>query len=90
MHPRDRLKYKTKNRKNIQNVLNAYEDERLAKNSDVQFIKKVLLHLRDRLARKTQNEVEFIKKVPLHPHDILKHKTKKKKKYTKRFQCLQR
>ena len=75
MHPRDRLKHKTKNRKNIQNVFNAYEDEKLAKKFDVQFIKKVPLHPRDRLARKTQNEVKFIKKVPQHPCNRLTCKT---------------
>ena len=39
----------------------------------------VLLHLRNRLARKTQNAVVFIKKVHLHPRDRLKHKTKNRK-----------
>ena len=81
---RDRIKQETKNRKNIQNVFRAYEDDMLArktKNSnEVEFVKQVPQDPHDRLARKTKNssEVEFIKQVPQHLPNRLAHKMRKK------------
>ena len=49
---------------------------------DVQFIKQVPMHPRDRLERGTKNahrdddDVEFIKQVPMHPRDRLERATK--------------
>ena len=48
---------------------------------DVQFIKQVPMHPRDRLARVTKNaqgdyDVKFIKQVPAHPRDRLRRQTK--------------
>ena len=46
---------------------------------EVQFIKQIPLHPRDRLARATKDEqtdgdVKFIKQVPAHPRDRLREK----------------
>ena len=46
---------------------------------EVQFIKQILLHPRDRLARATKDaqtdgDVKFIKQVPAHPRDRLREK----------------
>ena len=47
---------------------------------DVQFIKQVPVHPRDRLARATKsaesNDVEFIKQVPAHTRNRLRRKAK--------------
>lgn len=47
---------------------------------DVQFIKQVPVHPRDRLARATKsaesNDVEFIKQVPAHARNRLRRKAK--------------
>ena len=37
-HPRERLKRKTRNRSNIKNVFNEYEDARIAKENEIEFI----------------------------------------------------
>ena len=38
---------------------------------DVVFLKKILVHPRDRLARKTRDEVKFVKQIPVHPRNRL-------------------
>ena len=49
---------------------------------DVQFVKEVPMHPRDRLARATKNahrdddDIEFIKQVPMYPRDRLVRTTK--------------
>ena len=45
-------------------------------NDDVAFLKKIPVHPRDRLARKTRDEVKFVKQVPLHSRERLKRKIK--------------
>ena len=37
-HPRERLKRKTRNRSNIKNIFNEYEDARIAKQNEIEFI----------------------------------------------------
>ena len=51
---------------------------RTAKQNEIEFVKKVPQHPRDRLAQKAKNndEVQFIKKVHVHPRDRLARKTK--------------
>ena len=44
--------------------------------NDVEFLKQIPVHPRDRLARKTKDEVKFLKQVPQHPQDSLKRKSK--------------
>ena len=49
------------------------------KNDQLQFLKQVPMHPRDRLAGKIKNidnDVKFIKQVPLHPQDRLACKTR--------------
>ena len=58
-----------------------YKRIRQKKNDDLKSIKQVLLHPRDRLARKAKNttsgnDITFIKQVPLHPRDRLKRLTR--------------
>ena len=78
----NKLKRKTKNIRNVQNVFKVYEDNRLAlktkNNNEVEFIKKISQHPHDSLARKTKNnrEVQFIKKVLQHPRNKLARKSK--------------
>ena len=43
---------------------------------DVEFLKQVPVHPRDRLARKIKNEVKFLKQVLQYPRDRLKRKNK--------------
>ena len=50
-------------------------------NDDIEFIKQVPMHRRDRLTRASKNaqgdeDVKFIKQVPAHPRDRLRRKTK--------------
>ena len=72
-HSRNRLKWKMKNRENIQNEFSAIEDK------DLKFIKQVPQHPQDTLAQKTKynNLAIFIKQVLQHPRDRLTQKTKK-------------
>ena len=48
---------------------------------DVQFIKQILVHPKDRLARATKkaqcNDFEFVKQVPVYPRDRLTRAAKK-------------
>ena len=61
-----------------------FDTERFMKNIgdtyDVQCIKQVPMHPRDRLARANKNtqndDIEFIKQVPVHPRDRSSRKTK--------------
>ena len=56
---------------------------------DVQFIKQVPIHPRDRLARATKkaqsHDVEFAKQVPVHPRNRLAWATKKKVVFLKKI-----
>ena len=59
------------NKTNVKHVLEVHKDE-------VEFVKQVPSHPRDRLSRKTKkikHEVKFVKKVPSHPRDGLERKT---------------
>ena len=52
-------------------------------NDDVVFLKKILVHPRDRLARKTRHEIKFVKQVPVHPRDKLARKMRDEVKFVK-------
>ena len=47
------------------------------------FLKKIPVHPRDRLARKTRDKVKYVKQVTVHPKDRLVEKTRDKVKFVK-------
>lgn len=67
------------------------DQKNISSEEEVEFIKKVPLHPRERLSRNLksaileqvkQNEVEFVKKVTLNPRDKLRRKVELKKSRT--------
>ena len=46
-------------------------------------MKKIPVHPRDRVARKTRDKVKFVKQVPIHPRDRLARKTRDEVKFVK-------
>ena len=77
---------KRRNPKRKGNPMQRFDTKRFMKNLgdsyNVQFLKQVLMHPRDRLATATKNaqrdddDVDFVKQVPMYPRDRLTKATK--------------
>ena len=62
---------------------------RKAQSDDIEFVKQVPVHPRDRLTRATKkaqsDDVEFVKQVPVHPRDRLARATKEDVEFLKQI-----